>query len=50
MKETMIKCNNVSFKYKVHDGEKEKYAVNNVSFEVEKGEFLVNYMSNEVLV
>lgn len=41
MKDTMIECKDLSFKYKVHDGEKEKYAVNNVSFEVKKGEFLV---------
>ena len=41
MKETMIKCNDVSFKYRVHEGEEERYAVNGVSFEVKKGEFLV---------
>lgn len=41
MKETMIKCNNVSFKYRANEEEEEKYAVNDVSFEVEKGEFLV---------
>ena len=42
MKETMIKCNNVSFKYRANEEEQEeKYAVNDVSFEVEKGEFLV---------
>ena len=32
MKETMIKCNDVSFKYRVHEGEEERYAVNGVSF------------------
>ena len=42
MKETMIKCNNVSFKYRANEEDKEeKYAVDDVSFEVEKGEFLV---------
>ncbi|MBE6054650.1 MAG: energy-coupling factor transporter ATPase [Clostridium sartagoforme] len=41
MKEAMIKCNDVSFKYRVHDGEEERYAVNGVNFEVQKGEFLV---------
>jgi len=41
MEETMIKCNNVSFKYRSHEGEEERYAVNGVTFEVKKGEFLV---------
>ena len=41
MKEAMVKCENVSFKYRAAEGEEEKYAVNGVSFEVEKGEFLV---------
>ena len=41
MKEAMVKCENVSFKYRTVEGEEEKYAVNGVSFEVEKGEFLV---------
>ena len=41
MKEAMIKCDNVSFKYRVNEGEEERYAVNGVSFQVEKGEFLV---------
>ena len=41
MKETMIKCNNVSFKYRANEEEQQNYAVNDVSFEVEKGEFLV---------
>lgn len=41
MKESMINCNNVSFKYRVNDGEEERYAVNGVNFQVEKGEFLV---------
>lgn len=37
----MIECNNVSFKYTVLEGEEEKYAVDNVTFQVKKGEFLV---------
>ncbi|VYU16829.1 energy-coupling factor transporter ATPase [Clostridium tertium] len=41
MKEAMVKCDNVSFKYRAVEGEEERYAVNGVSFEVEKGEFLV---------
>ena len=41
MKEAMIKCNNVSFKYRASEGEEERYAVNGVSLQVEKGEFLV---------
>ena len=41
MKDKMITCENVSFKYRVNEGEEEKFAVNGVSFEVEKGEFLV---------
>lgn len=41
MEGTMIKCNNVSFKYRSHEGEEERYAVNGVTFEVKKGEFLV---------
>ena len=41
MKEAMINCNNVSFKYRVNEGEDERYALNGVNFEVEKGEFLV---------
>ncbi|MGG7143922.1 energy-coupling factor transporter ATPase [Clostridium nigeriense] len=41
MKEAMIKCDNVSFKYRVNEGEEERYAVNGVSLQVEKGEFLV---------
>ena len=41
MKEAMVKCENVSFKYRAVEGEEEKYAVNGVSFEVKKGEFLV---------
>lgn len=39
MKERMISCNNVSYKYRGND-EEEKYAVNGVTFQVEKGEFL----------
>ena len=41
MKETMIKCDKVSFKYRASENEEERYAVKDVSFEVEKGEFLV---------
>ena len=41
MKEAMIKCDNVSFKYRANEEEEERYAVNGVNFEVEKGEFLV---------
>ena len=41
MEEYMIKCNNVSFKYRVNEGEEERYAVNGVNFQVHKGEFLV---------
>lgn len=41
MKEAMVKCENVSFKYRAVEGEEEKYAVSGVSFEVKKGEFLV---------
>ena len=41
MKDKMIICENVSFKYRVNEGEEEKFAVNGVSFEVKKGEFLV---------
>lgn len=40
MDELMIKCNNVSFKYRINETE-ERYAVKDVSFEVKKGEFLV---------
>lgn len=41
MKEAMISCNNVSYKYRANENEEEKYAVNGVTFKVEKGEFLV---------
>ena len=41
MKEAMIKCDNVSFKYRANEEDEERYAVNGVNFEVEKGEFLV---------
>lgn len=41
MSEAMIKCDNVSFKYTVQEGGEERYAVNGVNFDVEKGEFLV---------
>ena len=43
MRDEMIKCTNVSFKY-IKDSEgvrEEKYAVKNVNLEVKKGEFLV---------
>jgi len=40
VKERMISCNNVSYKYRGNDDEEEKYAVNGVTFQVEKGEFL----------
>lgn len=41
MEDLMIQCDNVSFKYTVSENEKERYAVNGVSFNVKKGEFLV---------
>lgn len=41
MEKSMVKCNNLFFKYAVNEGEKEIYAVNGVSFNVKKGEFLV---------
>ncbi|MEG0133675.1 MAG: energy-coupling factor transporter ATPase [Clostridium sp.] len=41
MENVMIRCNDLSFKYSINEGEKEFYAVNGVSFDVEKGEFLV---------
>lgn len=41
MKETMIKCEKVSFKYRASETEEERYAIKDISFEVEKGEFLV---------
>ena len=41
MSENMIKLENVTFEYKSFDDEKNHKAVDNVSFEVEKGEFLV---------
>lgn len=41
MNKAMIKCDNVSFKYTVHEGGEERYAVNGVNFDVKKGEFLV---------
>ena len=41
MEELMIECNNLAYKYTVNEGEKERYAVNGVSFNVKKGEFLV---------
>ncbi|MGL5086666.1 MAG: energy-coupling factor transporter ATPase [Clostridium sp.] len=41
MKDLMIKCENLSYKYMVNDGEKEVYAVNDVNLNVKKGEFLV---------
>ena len=41
MEDLIIQCDNVSFKYTVNDSDKERYAVNGVSFNVKKGEFLV---------
>lgn len=41
MENLMIECNNLSYKYTVNEDEKEKYAVNEVSLNVKKGEFLV---------
>ena len=41
MKEAMIECNDVSFKYRKHEEEEERYAVNGVNFQVKRGEFLV---------
>lgn len=43
MTNTMIECNNVSFKYTKHtdEGIEEKYALRNVDLKVNKGEFLV---------
>ena len=41
MKETMIKCDKVSFKYRASETDEEIYAIKDISFEVEKGEFLV---------
>lgn len=41
MEDLMIQCDNVSFKYTVNESDKERYAVNGVSFNVKKGEFLV---------
>ncbi|MEG0642177.1 MAG: energy-coupling factor transporter ATPase [Clostridium sp.] len=41
MENVMIGCNDLSFKYSINEGEKEFYAVNGVSFDVKKGEFLV---------
>ncbi|MGL5642454.1 MAG: ATP-binding cassette domain-containing protein, partial [Paraclostridium sp.] len=41
MEELMIKCENLSYKYMVNEGEEEVYAVNDVSLNVKKGEFLV---------
>lgn len=41
MEDSMIKCDKVIFKYAGHDENDVKYAVNDVSFSVKKGEFLV---------
>lgn len=41
MEKLMIKCDNLSYKYMVNEGEEEFYAVNDVSLNVKKGEFLV---------
>jgi len=41
MLEKMIECRNVTYKYENAENGKAKYAVNDVSFDVRKGEFLV---------
>lgn len=41
MKDTMIMCDDISFKYRANEQDEERYAVRNVSLQVEKGEFLV---------
>lgn len=41
MKESMITCKNVTHKYYVDGSTEEKYALNGVTFDVNKGEFLV---------
>ena len=43
MRDAMIKCSNVSFKYinNTEGKNEEKYALKNVNLEVKKGEFLV---------
>jgi energy-coupling factor transport system ATP-binding protein len=41
MLENMIECRNVTYKYENAEGEAAKYAVNDVTFDVHKGEFLV---------
>lgn len=41
MKENMIVCENVVFKYTGHEGEEDKIAIDGVDIEVKKGEFLV---------
>ena len=40
MAEPLIKLQNVSFKYSNSDFEENNFAVNNVSFEIEKGDFV----------
>lgn len=41
MENTMIRCENLTYKYINSEENSEKYAVNGVNLEVEKGEFLV---------
>lgn len=41
MKDKIIKCENLSFKYLSHEDGKEQYALNKLDLEVEQGEFLV---------
>lgn len=41
MSENMIKCEDLTYKYIANEGNVEKYAINGVSLEVKKGEFLV---------
>jgi energy-coupling factor transport system ATP-binding protein len=41
MFEKMIECRNVTYKYENAEGKTEKYAVDDVTFDVRKGEFLV---------
>ncbi len=41
MNNEMIKCENLTYKYVDHEEKQDKYAVNGVDLEVQKGEFLV---------
>ena len=40
MKEPLIKLENVSFKYPAYENEGDMFAVNDVSLEIEEGEFV----------